>query len=123
MTAPGTPFRLVAVAALGAALVLPSAGARPPARLQVVADEFNLRLSRLSIVAGPAIVQLANFGEDAHDLRFRRRGGTRTYAIAAIEPGETRDLSARLRAGRFTLWCSLGDHRERGMLASLVVKR
>ena len=117
-------LRVAAVAALGAALLLPgaSAGTRPPARLQVVADEFNLRLSRLSIAAGPAIVQLANFGEDAHDLRFRRRGGTRTYAIPAIEPGETRDLSTRLRAGRFTLWCSLGDHRERGMVATLTVR-
>ncbi|MBA2356946.1 MAG: hypothetical protein H0V84_00790 [Actinobacteria bacterium] len=117
--------RLGVAAAIAAALALPAGAAapKPPARLQVVADEFNLRLSRQTIKAGAAIVQLANFGEDAHDLRLRRRGGTRTYVIAPTQAGETRDLSARFLAGRFALWCSLADHRERGMVATLVVAR
>jgi plastocyanin len=94
-----------------------------PARVQVGADEFRYTLSRLSIKAGPAIVQLANFGEDEHDLRLRRAGGTRTYAIGTTGPGKVAELEARFRAGRFTLWCSLADHRRRGMSATLVVRR
>jgi hypothetical protein len=94
-----------------------------PARLQVGADEFSYALSRQSIKAGPAIVQLVNYGEDEHDLRLRRAGGTRTYVIGKIRPGGLGELDARLLPGRFTLWCSLADHRKRGMTARLVVKR
>jgi hypothetical protein len=94
-----------------------------PARVQVAADEFGYTLSRPAITAGPAIVQLANFGEDEHDLRLQRIGGTRVYRIRTVAPGRVGELEARLPAGRFRLWCSLADHRARGMHAVLVVKR
>jgi hypothetical protein len=94
-----------------------------PARLQVAADEFSYSLSRQSIQAGPAIVQLVNYGEDAHDLRLRRAGGTRTYHVGNVRPGGLGELEARLLPGRFTLWCSLADHRKRGMSAILVVRK
>ena len=93
-----------------------------PARVQVGADEFRYALSRQSIKAGPAIVQLANFGEDEHDLRLRRTGGTRTYRVGTVAPGGVRELEARFLPGRFTLWCSLADHRRRGMSATLLVR-
>jgi hypothetical protein len=94
-----------------------------PARVQVGADEFGYTLSRPAIKAGPVIVQLANFGEDEHDLRLRRVGGTRTYRIRAVAPGSVGELETRFLPGRFRLWCSLADHRARGMRATLVVKR
>ncbi len=100
---------------------LPSAVAPPPARLQVTALEFEYRLSRTRIVAGPAVIELVNLGEDEHDLRMRRVGGTRTYAIRGTLPGERGELGARLLPGRFRLWCSLADHAERGMRAELRV--
>lgn len=93
-----------------------------PARLQVGADEFRYTLSRQSIKAGPAIVQLANFGEDEHDLRLQRAGGTRVYRIGRTRPGKLGELDARFLPGRFTLWCSLADHRRRGMVARLLVR-
>ena len=93
-----------------------------PARVQVGADEFHYALSRQAIVAGPAIVQLANYGEDEHDLRLRRIGGTRTYRIGTVRPGGIGELETRFRPGRFRLWCSLADHRTRGMNATLVVR-
>ena len=94
-----------------------------PARVQVGADEFSYTLSRRSIKAGPAIVQLVNYGEDEHDLRLRRSGGTRVYRVGKVRPGRLAELEARLLPGRFTLWCSLSDHRARGMSATLVVRR
>jgi hypothetical protein len=104
--------------ALALAALLPA-----PARVQVGADEYRYSLSRQSIKAGPAIVQLVNYGEDEHDLRLRRAGGTRTYVVGKVLPGRTTELEARLLPGRFTLWCSLADHRRRGMTATLVVRR
>jgi plastocyanin len=94
-----------------------------PARVQVAADEFTYSLSRQSIKAGPAIVQLVNYGEDEHDLRLRRTGGTRVYRIGKVRPGSVGELETRFLPGRFTLWCSLADHRKRGMSATLVVRR
>ena len=109
------------IAAFVAAVAVTVAPA--PARLQVGADEFRYSLSRQSIKAGPAIVELANFGEDEHDLRLRRTGGTRTYRIGKVRPGLVGELEARFLPGRFRLWCSLADHRARGMQATLVVRR
>jgi hypothetical protein len=94
-----------------------------PARVQIGADEFSYALSRQSIKAGPAIVQLVNYGEDEHDLHMRRAGGTRVYHIGKVRPGSLGELEARFLPGRFTLWCSLADHRNRGMSATLVVRR
>jgi hypothetical protein len=94
-----------------------------PARVQVAADEFTYSLSRQSIKAGPVIVQLVNYGEDEHDLRLRRTGGTRVYRIGTVSPGRLGELETRFLPGRFTLWCSLADHRKRGMVATLVVRR
>jgi hypothetical protein len=94
-----------------------------PARVQVGADEFGYALSRPSIKAGPAIVQLANFGEDEHDLRLQRIGGTRVYRIATVRPGGVGELEARFLPGRFRLWCSLADHRAQGMRATLLVRK
>jgi len=67
-------------------------------------------------------VQLANFGDDDHDLRLRRVGGTRTYRVGTTAPGAVRELETRLLPGRFRLWCSIADHRARGMTATLLVK-
>jgi hypothetical protein len=103
-------------------LVAPAAGA-PPGRLQVVAREFSFALSRPQLPAGPVTIELANFGEDVHDLRLRRRGGTRTLGIATVQPRQQGELSARLAPGRYVLWCSIADHRARGMRAVLVVRR
>ena len=111
----------VAVAGALALVPLATAATPPPARTQVSAHEFGLALSRFSIRSGQAIVELVNYGEDDHDLALRRVGGTRTYRIGIVRPGNTAKLETRLRAGRFVLWCTLTDHRARGMRATLRV--
>ena len=58
---------------IATALALLTLAAPAPARVQVGADEFSYSLSRQSIKAGPAIVQLVNYGEDEHDLRTAAR--------------------------------------------------
>ena len=108
---------------IATALVLLTLAAPAPARVQVGADEFGYTVSRATIKAGPAIVQLANYGEDEHDLRLRRIGGTRTYRIGTVAPGRVGELEARFLPGRFRLWCSLADHRVRGMSAVLFVRK
>ncbi len=40
-----------------------------------------------------------NFGEDPHDLRLERKGGTRIYGTPQVQPGGHYDLTVRLLAG------------------------
>ena len=108
------------------ALVLSLAGAAPaaaaPARLLVEAREFNLTLSRGKVKPGHAIVQLANQGEDPHDLAIKRIGGKRRATIAETRPGELGEWEGRLRRGRYRLYCTLEGHRALGMRAALRVR-
>jgi plastocyanin len=112
-----------ALAAIGFAEVRAEAAEPAPARLQVSADEFRYSLSRLRLKAGPAIVQLVNYGEDDHNLRLRRVGGTYTHRVLRTAPGEVHELRTRFRVGTFRLWCSLEGHAAAGMKATLRVVR
>ena len=110
------------VAAIGVLVSThPAGGARGPARIQITALEYEYRLSRLRVPEGRVLVELANFGEDEHDLALRRIGGTRTYALPKTLPEHRRMRELRLVPGRYRLWCRLGDHRVRGMWATLRV--
>jgi len=99
------------------------AAAPPPARVQVVAQEFRYSLSRQTIKAGWAVIELRNAGEDAHDLRLRRVGGTRVYVWPVLQPGSVVDRSVKLLPGRYRLYCGVANHRTLGMQATLVVRR
>jgi len=130
-----SPCRHLAIATLGllvsvSALVL----SRPwqaqsaeagtfPTRLQAVADEFRFSLSRSRVPAGRVTIELANFGEDAHNFKLRRVGGTHVYTIGKTLPGARTTKTLRLRHGRFTYWCSVADHEARGMKGTLRVRR
>jgi hypothetical protein len=93
----------------------------PPVRVQVVAQEFRLSLSRVRVRAGAAVIELVNAGQDAHDLKLRRVGGGRVVSWPTLQPGSHRDRELQLRPGRYALWCGLPGHRALGMAAVLVV--
>jgi hypothetical protein len=115
--------RVALVFGVALALAAP-ASAAAPARLLVGAKEFSLQLSRASIKAGPAIIQLANYGEDDHNLNLQRIGGKRVYTIATVSPGaDVGELDTKLAAGKYKLWCSLADHAAQGMRVTLIVKK
>ena len=80
-------------------------------------------LSRASVKSGRVVIQLQNDGEDVHDLRLRRIGGTRTYSFPVTSPGGRSTLSLRLLPGRYRLWCSVANHAQLGMRAVLRVRR
>ena len=105
------------------ACAMPAQAAAPLSRVQVVAVEFNYRLSRVRVPSGPVRIELANFGQDEHDLRLRRVGGSRVYQLSSAFPGERRTLDARLVPGLYRLKCTLADHAARGMHAELRVRR
>ena len=114
---------VLAAAVLVAVLGTAPGEARAPARLMVQADEYSLLLSRQSIVRGPARIQFINRGEDPHDLKLQRSGGTHAISISETRPGALAQANVSLRTGRYRLWCSLPGHRALGMRAKLRVRR
>jgi hypothetical protein len=104
-------------------MILPAQVQHPPARVQVVAQEFSYSLSRTKVKAGRVIVELVNRGQDTHDLDIRRVGGTHIFHFPSVLPGQVVDRELKLRPGRYLLWCAIADHRERGMHATLRVVR
>jgi hypothetical protein len=116
---------LVAVVALAGAA---AAAAKPPPaphRVQVRGLEYDLLLSKAKLTPGRAIVQFLNAGEDAHNLRLQRLDSSGAQVgpelgVGEVEPGAYENIDADLRKrSRYVLWCSLADHRERGMEAFL----
>jgi plastocyanin len=112
------------VKALAAVLVGTIAlGGAAPARMQVVAREFSFSLSRTRLPAGQAVIELANFGQDPHDLRIQRIGARHVAGLGDVTPGARGELTLRLAPGRYSFWCSLANHRQLGMRATLTVTR
>ena len=93
-----------------------------PARLGVSASEYHLVLSRPSVKAGVVEIELQNAGQDPHDLRMRRVGGTHTFSLPLTQPGKRRTLALQVRPGRYRLWCSIANHRTLGMQTLLRVR-
>ncbi|HKB20931.1 MAG TPA: cupredoxin domain-containing protein [Gaiellaceae bacterium] len=110
---------LALVASAGA---LPAQAAAPLARVQVVAVEFHYRLSRVRVPAGPVRIELANFGQDEHNLTLRRVGTTKTYAVPSALPGQRQTVTLRLKPGLYVLKCTMADHAMLGMKARLRVR-
>jgi len=108
----------------------PSAPAPPPPepepeanRLSVKSAEYFYVLSRPKVLAGAVTIELNNQGEDPHNLNLRLEGDEG----APFEIPETQSLQRNvatfdLPAGEYRLWCSLPEHDENGMHATLVVE-
>jgi hypothetical protein len=97
--------------------------APPPARIQVVEREFLLQLSRVVVPAGPALIEVDDYGQDPHDLRLQQVGTAHVAGTPLVAPGGRFQLSVRLQPGTYRLWCAVGNHAALGMTAVLRVVR
>jgi plastocyanin len=97
----------------------PSTAPPPAARLGVVAREWSLVLSRSTLPAGRALVQLQNFGEDAHNLRIE--SATTALDVPEAEAGEVKEADGTLPTGDYRVYCTLPGHESAGMRGQLTV--
>jgi plastocyanin len=99
----------------------PGAGG-PVSHLGVKADEWSYTLSRPEVSAGETIVELNNQGEDNHNLELQREGSAEPpLAVPEAAPEEHATAHFTLSPGTYRLYCSLFEHDEKGMHATLVV--
>jgi plastocyanin len=127
-----TRLRLIAALAAVAGLTAtaPAAATDPvPDRVQVRGMEFDLLLSKQKLRPGTGIVQFLNDGEDPHDLKFERVNSDGSAAgpeqsIGVVGPGEYENLATHFKKNStYVFWCSLDEHRQRGMEATLQTKK
>lgn len=91
--------------------------------MQVLAKEYSLTLSRTEVPAGKVTIEFVNGGQDEHNLHaLEQAEGTEAGAFPDTVPGVHTDLTFTMRAGSYTLLCSLPKHEEKGMKATLVVR-
>ena len=100
---------------------------KPPARMLVYAQEWQMYGSRSSVPAGRVIVQLWNRGQDAHNLHIRRLNASGKMVGAAqtvklTGSGAISQATWKLGKGHYELYCSLFQHLQRGMHTRLTVR-
>jgi plastocyanin len=128
VTPPRTAGALAAISLVlagGGFVVSASAGDGPTTiGVRNGATERSFSLSRTKVKPGPAIIQYTNTGEDPHDLKVQRKGGSEIWSIGELGPDDVGSISERLKKdSKYILWCSLDGHRESGMEAVLRVKK
>jgi uncharacterized cupredoxin-like copper-binding protein len=89
--------------------------------LDVAASEFEFDLSGEPEGAGKYAFHLTNEGQTGHDLVVEGPG-VKDEKTRVIDPGQSAELDVDLKAGQYTLYCSVPGHRDAGMETTIEVK-
>ena len=114
---------LTGIAALLCAFVLvwPAiGGASTTTAVGVSEREWSISLGRLKAPHGRITFYVANFGQDDHNLRVRKRG-YQYGSTGRIRSGGHATLRLTLKPGVYTLICGIPGHRQLGMVSTLTV--
>lgn len=88
--------------------------------LEIVLSDFAVEPPTGSLEPGTYTARVVNEGGTVHALKVD--GPTGETESAQLQPGESAELELDLsEAGEYELTCPVGDHRDRGMEASLAV--
>lgn len=99
----------------------PPPAAVPSKTIPVVESEFKIQLAQTSIPAGTVAFAVKNAGKIQHDLAISGGSVSGTPKTPLISPGGTAKLTVTLKAGTYTLYCTVPGHRAAGMVAQLAV--
>jgi plastocyanin len=96
------------------------AGAAPTQTIEVTESEFEVSTASAELEdAGSYAFRVRNNGSMEHALEVEGEG--LEEETDTIAPGGSGDLAVTLEPGVYELYCPIGDHRERGMKATLTV--
>jgi uncharacterized cupredoxin-like copper-binding protein len=103
---------------LGAAAVRPGTS---PTVVDVRLSEWKVEVSSATVPAGQVVFRVANGGQMEHAFEVEGKGLERR--TAPITAGASGTLSVKLKAGRYELYCPVGNgaHKQAGMKAMIEV--
>jgi hypothetical protein len=116
-------YDLIAITLAGA-VAAAAAGRRPepaPAAVEAKLSEWTIRLSEMSVTAGPVVFTVTNTGSIPHALEVEGQGLERETPL--IQPGASATLTLDLAPGSYEIYCPVGrdSHKKLGMDTHLKV--
>ena len=98
------------------------AASGPAKTIAVTESEFKIALPTESgLTAGNYTFAVKNAGKIGHDLAITGAGVPGTPKTALISAGGTSKLTVALKAGTYTLFCTVPGHKAAGMVAKLTI--
>ncbi|MEV0768556.1 hypothetical protein [Nocardia salmonicida] len=91
-----------------------------PTRIVVSETEFSINMPSSQLAPGTYTFVVENSGSVSHDLVILGPG-VESQRTSRIESGGSSELTVSLEPGSYTLWCSVGNHRELGMSTEIAV--
>lgn len=88
----------------------------------VVMQEFSFNPDRMVVSAGRDTFTLQNSGMFPHNVHIEGNGvAMDVKADGPVAGGESFTGTVTLAPGTYDFWCPVGNHRERGMMGTLIV--
>ncbi|MFC9896293.1 cupredoxin domain-containing protein [Nocardia sp. NPDC127579] len=89
---------------------------------RVTIDEYEYSVAvPMWLPPGTHTFTTNNTGHAPHDLVVSDLLGTEIARTAVVRPGDTAEVTVDLAPGVYQFWCSVGEHRQRGMNTYVVV--
>lgn len=89
--------------------------------VEIAADQYYFDPSHVIARRGRLDITYVNKGNLLHNLVLLS-GAQRVAKASPLEPGNTAKLSVRLKPGKYTLLCTVGDHEDLGMRGEVEVR-
>ncbi|MGW5441611.1 hypothetical protein [Nocardia asteroides] len=89
-------------------------------QIVVSENEFSINIPNSQLTPGAYTFVVENSGSVPHDLVIEGPG-VDSRRTPRIESGGSGELAVTLEPGTYTLWCSVGNHRELGMSTEITV--
>jgi plastocyanin len=96
-----------------------TAGERLVAVVEVKLTEFAIEMPK-TVPPGQMTFSVTNAGTMEHNFEVEGEGIEKKFDTN-LKPGETRDLQVDLPVGTYTVYCTVEDHKDRGMRLELKV--
>ena len=86
-------------------------------------SETDFALDPRTVVTGPGetTFDVTNDGDTIHNLEVEGNG-VEEVLPEDLAPGDSGELTVDLEAGTYTMYCTVGDHREQGMEGTVEVE-
>ena len=102
--------------------VAPLLGAPAETTVQITVREFRFDPKEVTVKPGDLSFVVKNVGEIEHNFVIEDAAAKKVTEIASILPDRSEQVRVTLRAGKYTIVCSLPGHKDAGMVATLTVK-
>jgi plastocyanin len=87
-------------------------------RIEVSQTEYSITLPRTDFTSGTYIFVVDNLGSGGHDLAIKGPG---VDLVKRLPDGTQAEITVTFQPGTYELWCSIGDHRVRGMQRTVTI--